>query len=219
MVLLIIYLDGGWTHFMIRSRKIFLCLTILLANCAQLQVDYSKVGIDYSYFEYFKNAYFPKKIEIDYKIYEQSNLSYLKIMHENREAIYILATIEDDIFTWVGKDFELIKTFQGIIIEMTGPYHLEIYGADISAFNLFNERNSIRYTFFNPDLVMHQFTFELDTLEELEECTLVRYIRKSKPLGFNSKEEICYGKKLPIRSSQKLNNLIGSFELEFNYKY
>jgi hypothetical protein len=66
---------------------------------------------------------------------------------------------------------------------------------------------------------MHQFTFELDTLEESEECTLVRYIRKSKPLGFNSKEEICYGKKLPIRSSQKLNNLIGSFELEFNYKY
>jgi hypothetical protein len=207
MVLLIIYLDGGWTHFMIRSRKIFLCLTILLANCSQLQVDYSKVGIDYSYFEYFKNAYFPEKIEIDYEIYEQSNLSYLKI------------TPEDDIFTWVGKDFELIKTFQGIIIEMTGPYHLEIYGADISAFNLFNERNSIRYTFFNPDLVMHQFTFELDTLEELEECTLVRYIRKSKPLGFNSKEEICYGKKLPIRSSQKLNNLIGSFELEFNYKY
>jgi hypothetical protein len=204
---------------MTRANKTILCFLMLFVSCAQVQIDYSRVGIDYSYFEYFKNAYFPEKIEIDYSVYDQINYSYLKILHQDREAVYVLATIEDDIFTWVGKELETIKTFKGIIIEMTGPYQLDSYKEDLKAFDLSNQSNLLRYSFIDPELVMHPFQFELQNIEAQDDCTLVRYSRESKIIGFKSEEEVCYKKKLPIRSFQKLNNLIGSFELEFIYKF
>ncbi|MEK9779848.1 MAG: hypothetical protein VW894_00005 [Gammaproteobacteria bacterium] len=201
-------------NFISKVRKILVISTVLLSTSCALPIS-----LDYSYFGYFKNTFFPPEFRFDQEYYEEAGFSYLRVKHKKREAVFVLANIEDNVFTWVGSESETIKTYQGIIIEMNGVYNFFAFKNDLSYFNLSIMDNPIRYTFNNPRLVMHPFTFKLESIEITEECTDYTYRRESKVIGLSSQENICLDGKLPIRSSQKVNNLIDKFELEFNYKF
>ncbi len=198
-------------HFMIR-RYLLTTFILFISSCASLNVDYS-------YFEYFKNAFFDDGYEIGQEYYEKLEFSYLKIKHKDREAVYVLSDVSDDVFTWTGSNYETLKTFQGIIIEMSGIYNFSVFPNDLKGFEINNKNSSLRYSFENPELVMHRIYFNsVKTLTE-ESCILKKYIRESKVIGFLSEEEVCISGNLPVYSSQKINNLIDSFEIEFFYKF
>lgn len=201
-------------NFISNVRKVLVIFAVLFSSGCALPIT-----MDYSYFGYFKNTFFPPEFNFDQEYYEEADFSYLRVKHEKREAVFVLANIEGNVFTWVGSESETIKTFKGIIIEMNGLYNFFAFQDDLSDFNLSIMNKPIRYTFNNPMLVMHPFTFKLESIDKTEECTDYTYRRVSKIIGLNSLENICLDGKLPIRSSQKVNNLIDKFELEFNYKF
>ena len=198
-------------RFMIR-RYFLTTFLLLISSCSTL-------NIDYSYFGYFQNAFFGDNYEIDQEYYEKLEFSYLKIKHKDREAVYVLSDISDDIYTWTGSSYEILKTYKGIIIEMSGVYNFSAFTQDVKNFEIDKNNSVLRYSFENPELIMHSFYFE--TVENLtkESCILKKYIRESEVIGFLSEEEVCINGDLPIYSSQKLNNLIDGFELEFFYKF
>ena len=110
-------------RFMIR-RYFLTTFLLLISSCSTL-------NIDYSYFGYFQNAFFGDNYEIDQEYYEKLEFSYLKIKHKDREAVYVLSDISDDIYTWTGSSYEILKTYKGIIIEMSGVYNFSAFTQDV----------------------------------------------------------------------------------------
>ena len=199
-------------HFMIR-RYLLTTFIVLISSCG------TTTNIDYSYFGYFQNAFFGDNYEIDKEYYEKLEFSYLKIKHKDREAVYVLSDISGDIHTWTGSSYETLKTYKGIIIEMSGIYNFSVFLNDLQNLEINNDNFFLRYSFEYPELVMHRFDFKTIMTSSRDSCVLRKYIRESKVIGFLSKEEVCTNGNLPIYSSQRINNLIDGFEIEFFYKF
>lgn len=193
--------------------RYFLILTIIfVCSCSSLKVDYS-------YFGYFQNAFFNNDFEIDSEYYEELEFSYLKIKHKDKEAIYVLSDISDDVYTWTGSNYETLKTYKGIIIEMSGIYNFYAFPYDVKNFEISKNNPFLRYNFEDPELVMHRFNFKLIDTIPGKRCVLKKYRRESKIIGFRFDEKICIKENLPLYTTQKINNLIDEFELEFIYRF
>ena len=194
------------------SRYFLILMLALLCSCSSLKVDYS-------YFGYLHNALFNNDFEINAEYYEELEFSYLKIKHKDREAVYVLSEVSDDIYTWTGSNYETLKTYNGIIIEMSGVYSFSAFPDDVKNFEIIKNNPFLRYNFEDPKLVMHRFDFKIIEIIPEKSCVLRKYRRESKVIGFRSNEEICIRDNLPLYSTQKINNLIDNFELEFFYKF
>lgn len=197
--------------FMIKHLPNYLFIFIL-CSCAQVEVDYT-------YFTVFKNTFFPEELNLDGEFYDNADYSSLKIKHQDKEAIYVLSNVSNDVHTWIGKDFEIIKTYRGLIIEMSGIYNLNAHLADVRLFSPESPNTIIRYTFSEPDLVMHDFNLQFISKKALKDCDLYTFNRTSHSIGYKVVDTICFKNNMPYRSLQKLNNLIEEFDLEFNYKF
>ena len=101
---------------------------------------------------------------------------------------------------------------------MSGVYNFSAFTQDVKNFEI-DKMTLFCVNFEEPKLVMHRFDFKIIEIIPEKSCVLRKYRRESKIIGFRSNEEICIRDNLPLYSTQKINNLIDNFELEFFYKF
>jgi len=199
--------------FMIKRKLIF--LSLFLGSCTQ---------IDYSYFQYLRNALQEPGITIDEAFIDSMQYSFVKARQGRNEAVLVLSNIiNNDTYVWVGASGETIKTYKGLIIETSNfPSNVHFFKGDIkNLHNLFTYKDfSVSFYADNPELVHQELKFSIHSIDEQETCRLISYEKTAYKLNFYNIDSYCLlPNNLPHFSRQKLTPLQKEIELEFFYKY
>jgi hypothetical protein len=199
---------------MIKHTPIF--LIILLCSCVQ---------IDYGYFRYFKEGFnLGNNIDSD-QVSSTLNYSFLKASYGRNQAIFVLANISDEnIYTWIGANNEVLKTYKGLIVSTGGM----IFGnISINRENLFKESKNFYNSDFNlivnidsPDIANMQVEYKfLNSSLDKRGCQMITYKKYMPQIKFATKESYCLSGNRVIESTQRFSNLHRQLLIEFHYKY
>ena len=201
------------------NKLLAITLIPLLSSCA---------SIDYSYFSDFKRLLTRNAIEVSDSYISNAKYSFIKVSHSRNDAIFVLSEVSSSgIQSWIGSNYEVIKTKHGLIVETQGlESDIKLYS---SAFNdvmgLCNYSSFINL--YNPDLVYAKITFnakdgcdDRDTLDGLGlDSGIITLERQAPRIGWSSKDTYVYEDGVVIKSIQKINPLSEPFVIEFYYKF
>ena len=167
----------------------------------------------------------PQKIINSFKTYSLSEeyiqnqqYSFLTIALGQQNATFVLSSIENNIYTWVGRDNITFKTFRGIIISSVGLEHNFKLNNPIESIEqiLKNNTGNLSFNFDNPRL--YELQVSLITSKQSKEKIELSF--SSDDINWDPKIFIEYGSKgLPIKTIQSLHPFLKSAKLNFYYKY
>lgn len=167
----------------------------------------------------------PKRVINSFKSYtpgdnyiQNQKTSFVTVELGAKNATLVLQSIDNKIFTWIGLDNVVFKTYKGFIISTAGLEHnLEIVDP-ISSIDklLVNERNILLYTFDNPRLYdLPVSATYINQSRELIELDLF-----SDDINWQSRIKIEYESNgLPSTSILSLHPFLKPARLRFYYKY
>lgn len=200
---------------MIKKHLILLTL-ILNSSC---------VTIDYGYFRYFKEGFFSNNQINVLDVKKNTPYSFIKAQYGKNQAILVLSKIdENNVYHWVGENnYELIKTFNGLIIETSGFSfgNLSLYKPDlVKLFSNFPIKDfEIHTNIDNPKLVHAHTTYRAIFFQD-NECKKVVYLKLIDSINFKNNDEFCFNKNgLVANTNQKFSNLHEEIHIEFHYQY
>lgn len=192
-----------------------LVLLLTITSCAQ---------IDYSYFNLINNAMFKSnKISISDEYINNAPYSFATVSIGDRNAILVLASIDDDIFTWLGADSEVIKTYKGLIVKSIG-FRPEISISNIDVDNIrdnfLSSNFSILYSIKSPSLNFSRMTFNEMIQKQEYECSNINYKKSISSIGFSHTDSFCYFNDTGLikNTTQKLSPLEPEIKINFYYK-
>ena len=167
----------------------------------------------------------PKRVIDGFKPYtpgddyiQNQTTSFVTVEMGSQNATLVLQSIDNKIFTWIGLDNVVIKTYKGFIISTLGLEHnLEIVNP-ISTIDklLINERNIILHTFDNPRL----YDLPVSAVYINQSSNLIELDLASDDINWHSSVKIEYESNgLPSKSIQSLHPFLKPAMLRFYYKY
>ncbi|MDC1107681.1 YjbF family lipoprotein [Gammaproteobacteria bacterium] len=199
----------------------FLPITLisLLSSCSSL---------DYSYFSDFKNAFERNTIEVSDVYIENAPYSFIKVSYSRNEAIFVLSKISSSgIEEWIGSNYEVIKTKNGLIVETQGlDSDIKFYSTDFN--NLMELAQFSSYVnLYNPDIIYEKIDFkskDTDLVQSGESdlnsnIQVIKFQRKSSKIGWSSKDTYFYKNGVVVKSIQKINPLREPLTIDFYYKF
>ncbi len=196
--------------------RILISIT-LLSSCAVPQFDYP-------YIDLWKDAFFRKEISVDEAFIEESKFSFIKVSYKKNDAIFILSSVNHDgVYTWVGSNYELIKTYNGLILESSGLFpDTSIHASDQSKITStkFQEPS---YSFYldidEPELLSLPVNYILKSKEVSQDKLVVSFERSSTIIGWVAQDKYWYQNGLIVRSEISITPLEPSIKIEFYYRY
>lgn len=167
----------------------------------------------------------PKKVMNSFKTYSVSEeyiqnqqYSFLTIELGQQNATFVLSSIDNNIYTWVGRDNITFKTFRGIIISSVGLMHNFKLNNPVESIEqiLKNDAGILSYNFDNPKL--YELQVHLITSKQSEEIIELSF--SSDDINWDPKIFVEYGSKgLPSKTIQSLHPFLEAAKLNFYYKY
>lgn len=196
--------------------RILLSIT-LLSSCALTRFDYP-------YIDLWKDAFFRKEISVDEAFIEESKFSFIRVSYKKNDAIFILSSVNHDgVYTWVGSNYELIKTYNGLILESSGLFpDTSIHASDQSKITStkFQEPS---YSFYldidDPELLSLPVTYTLKSKKALQGELEMSFERSSPIIGWVAQDKYWYRDGLIVRSEISITPLEPSLKIQFYYKY
>jgi hypothetical protein len=196
--------------------KRYLFISIFFTSCA---------SVDYSYFQDLKNYFSKNKIIVDQLFIDTQDYSFIKVSNSKNDAVFILSNIDNfGVYEWIGSNFEVIKTIDGLIVETKG---LE---SDIKFY--YNGRSFIENSsnfnteidLYNPDLIYANITLkrysESTYLDDNgNEMTIFKYTRSVPEIGWKAKDTYTFKNGIIYKSIQQINPMIDPLEIKFYFKY
>lgn len=186
---------------------------VFLASCS-LNSDYFPLLIET-----------PKRIIDSYKPYSPGNdyienqqSSFLTVQLGQQNATLVLESIDSGVFTWIGLDNVVLRTYKGFIISTVGLEHnFEIINPISSLDRMLTYKNNILlYNFDNPRL--YELPVSLDSAHQ--STNIIKLTLFSKDINWDVEISVDYGSQgLPSRSTQSLHPFVKPARLRFYYKY
>lgn len=167
----------------------------------------------------------PKRVINSFKSYtpgdnyiQNQKTSFVTVELGAQNATLVLQSIDNKIFTWIGLDNVVFKTYKGFIISTAGLEHnLEIVDP-ISSIDklLVNEQNILLYTFDNPRL--YELPVSATYINQSRESIELDLF--SDDINWQSRIKIEYESNgLPSASTLSLHPFLKPAKLQFYYKY
>jgi hypothetical protein len=210
-------------------KHIFLLL--LISSCSSLNVDSSAFGAT-------KDFVFKEKINVDAEFISSRSFSFILVTFKRNQAIFVLSNISNDqIYTWTGTNSETIKTFNGMVVEISNfdPEFSVLVTKNYFLNNNFldpgNEFNLL-VNLFKPDLeqlnIRHTSLVDLDrgvwpfsifSKQNKDNSRLVQLKKSNALIGWNAIDSYFVKDDLVIKTIQSINPLYPSIKIEFFYKF
>jgi len=189
----------------------------LLSSCAVPQFDYP-------YIDLWKSALFRQGIQVDEAFIEESEFSFIKVSYKKNDAIFILSSVNNDgVYTWVGSNYELIKTYNGLILESSGLFpDTSIHASDqlkITSTNLQESSYSFYLDIDQPELLSLPVSYILKSRKMIQGELEVSFERSSPVIGWVAQDKYWYQAGLIVRSEISITPLEPSLKIQFYYKY
>ena len=189
----------------------------LLSSCAVPQFDYP-------YIDLWKDALFRQGIQVDEAFIEESEFSFIKVSYKKNDAIFILSSVNNDgVYTWVGSNYELIKTYNGLILESSGLFpDTSIHASDqlkITSTNFQEPSYSFYLDIDEPELLSLPMTYILKSKKMFQGELAVSFERSSPIIGWVAQDKYWYKAGLIVRSEISITPLEPSLKIQFYYKY
>jgi hypothetical protein len=194
------------------NLKLLLPVIFILNSCSTL---------DTSYFGYLKNYIQGNSIVISNESMLNIKYSFIKISFGRSDAVLVLSSInEDEVFTWIGSNFEVVKTFKGIIVYSNIPNIL----FDLPSFNIDFSFKQKYFSFFanlyEPDLEHQIVNYELISRKESKDGYVNIYRKEMKSINWVVNEEFYLNNRgLVTKSIQYINPLKNKLVVNFYYQY
>ena len=115
-----------------------------------------------------RNYIYPQSIDLD-SAAKEIDYSYIRASLGRNEALLVLSESKEGINTWVGANGEIIRTYNGLIVETIGlDRNFKILGTN--GFNFLSREKIINVNFSldNPDLVFGNLVLELEKIDDYE---------------------------------------------------
>ena len=196
--------------------KRYLYISILCTSCA---------SIDYSYFKDLKNYYSKNKILVDQPFIDKQDYSFIKVSNKKNDAIFILSNIDQfGVYEWIGSNYEIIKTKDGLIIETKGLLSdIKFYSYDISILEKTPSFDS-QIDLYNPDLIFANITLRRNSKTAYKnnqgnEMNVFQYTRIVPEIGWKAKESYIFKDGVIYKSIQQINPMLDPLEINFYFKY
>ena len=196
--------------------KRYLFISILCTSCA---------SIDYSYFKDLKNYYSKNEILVDQSFIDKQDYSFIKVSNKKNDAIFILSNIDQfGVYKWIGSNYEIIKTKDGLIIETKGlRSDIKFYSYDISILEKTSRFDS-QIDLYNPDLIFANITLRRNSKTAYKnnqgnEMNVFQYTRIVPEIGWKAKESYTFKDGVIYKSIQQINPMLDPLEINFYFKY
>jgi hypothetical protein len=167
----------------------------------------------------------PQRIISSFKPYspgdnyiQNQQYSFITVELGQQNATMVLNSIDDNIFTWVGRDNVTFRTYKGLIIDTVGLEHnFEIINAISSIDKLLDDGDGgLSYNFDNPRL----YELEATAVKSFESLDRLEIALVSNDINWNIDLEIAYGSRgLPTKVQQSLHPFLKPAKIHFYYKY
>jgi len=149
---------------------------------------------------------------------QNQQYSFVTVELGQQNATLVLNSIENNIFTWVGRDNVTLRTYKGLIINTVGlKNNFEIIDPIASIDKLLSEGDgSLLYNFDNPRLYeLKASTVNFFISEDRADLSLV-----SSDINWDVDIVVDYSSKgLPSEVKQSLHPFLKPAKLRFYYKY
>lgn len=179
----------------------------------------------------FSSDYFPllletpKRVINSFKPYtpgddyiQNQKTSFVTVELGAQNATLVLQSIDNNVFTWIGLDNVVLKTYKGFIISTVGLEHnLEIIDplSNIDKL-LINESDILVYTFDHPKL--YELPISVNYINQSSQIIELDLV--SDDINWHSKIKIEYEQNgLPSSSMQSSHPFLKPLRLRFYYKY
>lgn len=144
--------------------------------------------------------------------------SFVTVELGQQNATLVLGSIENNIFTWLGRDNVIFKTYKGFIISAVGLEHnFEIIDPVNSIeMILSNGKGVLSYNFDNPRL--YDLKASAVDFKELEGYVAINLVADD--INWDVEITLEYGSKgLPSEVTQSIHPFFSPAKLRFYYKY
>ncbi|MDB2411401.1 YjbF family lipoprotein [Gammaproteobacteria bacterium] len=153
---------------------------------------------------------------IDY--IENQEYSFITVQMGQLRATLVLNSIEDEVFTWVGRDNVSIQTYRGVVIRTFGLEHNFKIIDPINSVRdiLSNKKQSLSCNFDNPRL----YELELIAKDYSQEINNISFVLVAHDINWRSEVSVIYEKNtLPTDVIQSLHPFYKPAKINFYYKY
>ena len=135
-----------------------------------------------------------------------------------QNATLVLSSIQNNIFTWLGRDNVIFKTYQGFIISTVGPEHNFEMIDPIESIDLVlsEEKSYLSYNFDNPRL----YGLKVSKVRLKKSKDQIVLSLSANAINWDAKINVSYGSKgLPSKVTQSLHPFLEPAKIRFYYKY
>lgn len=190
-------------------KSILFCL--LLYSCSSLDV---------SYFNMTSELIKKSKIELSSTELDKIPYSFAKISYNGNEAIYILSSIKNGFYSWVGSDLSKITTYNGLIVNTVGfgSEHTLVFPSN--QFFKLGDDFSYELSINDPRLIRYPVIYNVKKtrVNNNKNCKEYFYTKVTKDLNFKDDVFCIEGDKV-IYSKQYVSSIEPYIEMEITYKY
>ena len=192
---------------------------IFLSSCSSL-------NFTYPYYDFWQNALFRNNINVTDAYIESQEFSFIHVSYKKNDAIFVLSEIENEVFTWVGKDFEKIKTYRGLIVETFGiDPDIKIDMKDRSKLlnsNFIENAHFFDINIDDPSIFALPIEYRLVKKDKLNTNKYsVTFKKYSEVLRWKNNDKIIFDfdTGLPSYSSISISPIEPNINIDFYYKY
>ncbi len=150
---------------------------------------------------------------------QNQEYSFVTVELGQQNATLVLSSIENNIFTWLGKDNVIFKTYRGVIISTVGLEHNFVMIDPIKSIDrAFSEGKGgdISYNFDNPKL----FGLKASAVDFNKSTDQINLSLAANDINWDVKINVGYNSKgLPSKVTQSLHPFIKPAKLRFYFKY
>tara|TARA_B100001063_G_C16724732_1_gene535679 strand:- start:293 stop:886 length:594 start_codon:yes stop_codon:yes gene_type:complete len=196
------------------TKKKYLILLLAFSSCS---------SIDFSYFQSIYDSLSRNNIDITESYIKSAPYSFIKVSNSKNDAIFVLSSIsENGVYTWIGSNYEVIKTLDGLIIETQGlESDIKLYPPQLKSLD-----SLITFSTFmdlsNPELIYEKIQFNRISSELLitEQGNMQVLIieRRSPNIGWKSKDKFIFKDGSVYKTIQEIHPFRDRLEITFYLK-
>lgn len=185
---------------------------------------YACASIDYTYFNNAKNLFSRNEIIVSDSFVDNFKYSFIKASYQKNDAIFVLSRVlKDGSYEWIGSNYEMIRTKDGIIIETIGlDSDIRFHNSQLPDFKNFTSSHHY-IDLYDPDLIYEKLVLNYKDTEFVENNSLFDKVitiqRTNDTIGWNSQDMYFYKEGILVKSIQKINPLQSAIEIDFYLKY
>ncbi len=167
----------------------------------------------------------PQRIVDSFKPYspgesyiQNQKSSFVTVELGQQNATLVLSSIENNIFTWVGRGNVTFKTYKGLIISTIGLEHnFNIIDPIASIERVLGDGGGdLSYNFDNPRL----YELQMSSVNLMQSKDQIELDLRSYDINWDAEISVGYGPKgLPLKATQSLHPFLKTAKLSFYYKY